>query len=90
MGKTKSELGEMPPLTPADWPGNPVVPYYAAGQKAPGGPKAEPLYTRSGASHLARFFEVIDRDYGGVDGYLVRELGITPADVARLRALYLE
>lgn len=81
---------EMPPLNPADWPGNPIVPYYVAAMNAPGGPKAEPLYTPSGASHLARFFEVIDRDYGSVAVYLERELGVTAADVQRLRAIYLQ
>lgn len=81
---------EMPPLDPADWPGNAIVPLYAAMQKSPGGPKAEPLYSRKGVSHLVQWFEVIDRDYGGVEGYLEKELGIGKVDVARLRALYLE
>lgn len=80
---------ELPPLDPADHPNNPIVQYYAAAAKKPGGIKAEPLYSASGQSHLAQFFEVIDRDYGGVEGYLAT-LGITPVDVARLRALYLE
>lgn len=80
---------EMPPLNPADWPGNPIVPYYVAAMNAPGGPKAEPLYTPSGASHLARFFEVIERDYGSVEAYLDRELGVSAEDVARLRAIFL-
>ncbi|WP_152414537.1 tyrosine-protein phosphatase [Blastomonas sp. AAP53] len=80
---------ELPPLDPALYPTNPIVQYYAAAAKRPGGIKAEPLYSASGASHLAQFFEVIDRDYGGVEGYLAT-LGITPVDVARLRSLYLE
>ncbi|MDM7927127.1 tyrosine-protein phosphatase [Blastomonas fulva] len=80
---------EMPPIDPANFPNNPIVQYYAAAAKKPGGVKAEPLYSASGKSHLAQFFEVIDRDYGGVEGYLVT-LGITAVDVARLRSLYLE
>lgn len=80
---------EMPPLDPADYPTNPIVQYYAAAARKPGGVKAEPLYSASGKSHLAQFFEVIDRDYGGVEGYLAT-LGITAVDVARLRSLYLE
>jgi len=80
---------EMPALDPADWPGNPIVPYYVASLKKPGGPKAEPLYTPKGASHLAQLFEVIDRDYGSVEAYLAKELGVTNADVTRLRAIYL-
>lgn len=81
---------EMPRLDPADWPGNPIVPYYVAAMNAPGGPKAEPLYTPSGASHLARFFEVIERDYGSVEAYLDRELGISAADLKRLQSIYLQ
>ncbi|GGB73208.1 tyrosine-protein phosphatase [Blastomonas aquatica] len=80
---------ELPPLDPADHPNNPIVQYYAAAAKKPGGIKAEPLYSASGKSHLAQFFEVIDRDYGGVEGYLAT-LGVTAIDVARLRSLYLE
>lgn len=80
---------EMPPLKAEDWPGNPIVPFYIAGQNAPGGPKAEPLYSRKGVSHLVQFFEVTEREYGSVEGYLEKELGIGAADIARLRALYL-
>jgi protein-tyrosine phosphatase len=80
---------ELPPLDPADHPNNPIVQYYAAAAKKPGGIKAEPLYSASGQSHLVQFFEVIDRDYGGVESYLAT-LGITAVDIARLRSLYLE
>jgi protein-tyrosine phosphatase len=81
---------EMPPLDPADWPGNPIVPYYVASMKKPGGPKAEPLFTPKGNSHLAQFFEMVDKDYGSVDAYLDKELGVGPQQIAQLRALYLE
>ncbi|WP_298282732.1 tyrosine-protein phosphatase, partial [Novosphingobium sp.] len=80
---------EMPPLDPADWPGNPIVPYYVASMKKPGGPKAEPLFTPKGNSHLAQYFELIDKNYGSVEAYLDKELGVTAADIKRLRALYL-
>lgn len=59
-------------------------------QKGPDGHKAQPLYSPKGVSHLVQFFEVIDREYGSVEGYLATELGIKEADIARLRALYLE
>lgn len=81
---------EMPPLDPADWPGNPIVPYYVASMKKPGGPKAEPLFTPKGNSHLAQYFEMIDKDYGSVEAYLEKELGVTAEDTKRLRAIYLE
>lgn len=81
---------EMPPVDPAAYPDNPVVQFYAASAKRPGGAKAEPLYDSSGVSHLVRFFDGIEASFGSVDAYLDRELGITPDKVAQLRALYLE
>lgn len=81
---------EMPPLDPADWPGNPIVPYYVANAKKPGGPKAEPLFTPKGNSHIVQFFEIIEKDYGSVEAYLEKELGVGPKDVAKLRQMYLE
>jgi protein-tyrosine phosphatase len=81
---------EMPPLDPADWPGNPAVAMYAAVQKAPDGLKAQPLYSPKGVSHLVQFFEVIDSEYGSVEGYLQKELGIGAPEIAQLRALNLE
>lgn len=80
---------EMPKLDPADWPGNPIVPLYVAGANKPGGPKAEPLFTPKGHSHMAQLFETIDREYGGVENYLARELGISAEDLTTLRAMYL-
>lgn len=79
---------EMPEIDPAAFPGNPIVAYYAV-SRAKGG-RPEPLYSASGVSHLAQFFEVLDRDYGGPEGYLKSRLGIGPAEIARLRALYLQ
>lgn len=87
--KLRRPQNEMPPLDPTQYPANPIVQYYAAAAKKPGGVKAEPLYSASGKSHLAQFFEILDRDYGGVEGYLAT-LGITAVDIARLRSLYLE
>ena len=81
---------EMPPLDPADWPGNPIVPFYVAAQKAGSAARAEPLYTLSGQSHLVQFFAQIDAQYGSVDGYLKAVLGLKEEDLARLKALYLE
>lgn len=88
--KLRRPQNEMPPLNPADWPGNPIVPYYVAGQAKPGGPKAEPLFTPKGVSHLAQFFEVIDQEYGSVEGYLQKELGITSLDIRQLKKAYLD
>lgn len=81
---------ELPMLNPVDHPGNPIVQYYAEAAKKPGGAVAEPLYSKGGTSHLVQFFTHLDTEYGGVEGYLARELGIGPEEIAKLRALYLE
>jgi protein-tyrosine phosphatase len=81
---------EMPKVDPADYPGNVIVQYYAAAAKKPGGNKAEPLYTKAGRSHLVEFFEYLDREYGGVDAYMEKELQVGPKEIARLREIYLE
>jgi protein-tyrosine phosphatase len=81
---------EMPKFDPADYPNNPIVQYYAAAAKRPGGAIAEPLYSKSGVSHLVQFFAYLDREYGGVDSYLQKELNVDQADIAKLRVLYLE
>ncbi|UTP73212.1 tyrosine-protein phosphatase [Alteromonas sp. LMIT006] len=33
-------------------------------------------------------FEVLDAEYGSVAGYLKREVGLTDADIAKLRNIY--
>lgn len=81
---------EMPPIVAADHPGNMMAQYYAGQQARPDGPRAEPLYTTDGQSHIVQFLDYIDSQYGGIDGYLTRELGLTAQDIVQLRALYLE
>lgn len=80
---------EMPKVDPKDHPDNPLVQYYfsrAQDQRM----KAEPLFTPTGASHLAQFFTYIDREYGGSEGYLRKELGLTDQDIAKLRQVMLD
>ncbi|WP_395332196.1 tyrosine-protein phosphatase [Novosphingobium sp. BL-8H] len=80
---------EMPKVDPADFPNNPILKYYAA--RADGQPpKAEPLYTPSGASNLAQFFTYLDQQYGGSEGYLKQKVGLTDADFAKLRKTMLD
>lgn len=81
---------EMPSLDPAEHPNNPIVQYYSAAAKKPGGVHAEPLYSRSGVSHLVQFFAHLEKEYGSVEGYLQIELNIGPQEIAKLRSLYLQ
>lgn len=80
---------EMPKLDPAAYPNNPMVQYYFARSKEQR-VKAEPLFTPSGASHLAQFFTYIDQEYGGSEGYLRKVLGFGDQDVAKLRSVMLD
>lgn len=79
---------EMPDIDPADHPGNAIVQYYMAARAA-GRTEAEPLFTPSGQSHLVQFFAHLDATYGGSEGYLTQQLGVTPEDIAQLRATML-
>lgn len=40
--------------------------------------------------YLEAVFQEIDRRYGGFDVYLQKELGVGPAEIAKLKATYLE
>lgn len=80
---------EMPELDPTAFPGNPIVQIYAAQRAKHGELKAEPLYMPDGRSHIRMFLDYMDSQYGGAENFLKSELGIGPAEVARLRALYL-
>ena len=80
---------EMPPIDPAQHPGNMVAAFYAKARAA-GPMTAKPLYDAQGVAYLQQTFDEIDSRWGSVDAYLDKELGIGPRDVARLRALYLE
>ena len=80
---------EMPRVNPADYPNNPILKYYYAADEKKR-TVAEPLYTPSGASHLAQFFTYIDAQYGGSEGFMKQALRLTDADIAQLRATMLE
>lgn len=80
---------EMPKVNPADYPNNPILKYYYSADEKQR-TVAQPLYTPSGASHLAQFFTYVDGQYGGSEGYMKKALGLTDADIATLRTTMLE
>ena len=80
---------EMPKVNPADYPNNPLLSYYF-GKDEKQRAVPEPLYTRSGASHLAQFFTYIDAEYGGSEAYMRKVLGFADADIAGLRKAMLD
>ncbi|MDR2858232.1 MAG: tyrosine-protein phosphatase [Novosphingobium sp.] len=81
---------EMPVIDPAAFPGNRIARFFASHQDPTAERKPEPLYDRDGKSLLLASFAEIDRRYGSVDAYLEKEVGVTAADLATLRANYLE
>jgi protein-tyrosine phosphatase len=81
---------EMPPIDPAMQASNPVAKMFAMAQKDPKMTKAQPLVEADGTPFLAFAFREIDEKWGSVDAYLQAELGVGPAQIAALRAAYLE
>uniref|UniRef100_UPI00260590E6 tyrosine-protein phosphatase n=1 Tax=Novosphingobium sp. TaxID=1874826 RepID=UPI00260590E6 len=81
---------EMPRLNPAQFPDNPVVALFARFQDDPRLAQPQPLKTAEGKAYLDFAFAELDRRWGGVDGYLRQELGLSDADIAQLRRDYTE
>ena len=79
---------EMPPITPAQVSANPAAAMFARLQNDPQLSRPQPLMTAGGKAYLDFAFDEMKTRWGGVDGYLAREIGLTRADTARLRALY--
>lgn len=80
---------EMPPFDPKTQADNPLVRYLASRPASEQG-KAEPLYSRSGVSHLTQFFAYLDQTYGGSEGYMHKALGLSDAELAKLRQVMLD
>lgn len=76
---------EMPEIDPADFPGNLLVQYYAS-RSAEERNHPEPLYSRSGTSHLVQFFSYLDERYGGSEGYMKGMLGFSDEEIELLRS----
>jgi protein-tyrosine phosphatase len=81
---------EMPKLDPAANPGNPAAAFFARYQQDPGAPTPKPLFDSSHKPILQYAFDEIEARWGSVDNYLDKELGVGPAQIAKLRAEYLE
>jgi protein-tyrosine phosphatase len=80
----------MPKLDAAKLDGNPTAAFFAAYQTDPRYRTPQPLFTPDHKPLLAFAFEEIEAKYGSVEGYLDKELGVSAADIAKLRAMYLE
>lgn len=78
---------EMPPFDPALYPNNPVAIVFAKSnsQAAP-----QPLVDADGKAFIIGAFEEIESKWGSPLGYLEKAVGLTPLDIATLRAAYLQ
>ena len=81
---------EMPKIDLAAHPGDPVAAMFAGGQGHAEARKPRPLMTPDGRAYLDQALAAIDERWGSVDAYLEKEIGLTPAKIAQLRAAYLE
>jgi protein-tyrosine phosphatase len=79
---------EMPKIDPALYPGNTAAALFGRMQSDPRYAKPNPLLTAEGKPYLDFAFAELQRRWGGVNGYLEHEIGLTPKDIARLRELY--
>jgi len=79
---------EMPKIDPAAYPGNPVAKMFGAASGVVR--KPQPLKTADGTAYLTKAFAAIEQRWGSVEAYLDKEAGVDAADLATLRANYLE
>lgn len=81
---------EVVDVDPSKWPGNTFVEFRK--KLKPNGQveKPYPLYDDQGVPYLMSLFNYIDKRWGSVPAYLGQELGIGPAELARLKEKYLE
>ncbi len=81
---------EMPPLDAAAQPNNPAVMMFAGYQRAPNANTPKPLFDAQHRALLEFALDEVVARWGSVEAYLDKEVGVDAADLARLRADYLE
>ena len=80
---------ETPRLDAAAMP-TPALKYIAGFQQGPAAAKPQPLFDAEHKPFLAMAFAEIEEKWGSVEAYLDKEAGVDAADIAKLRAKYLE
>lgn len=81
---------EMPPVDASAHPGDPAAAMFAQARNTPAWKTPTPLMTPDGRPFLDGAFDEIRAKWGSLDNYLAKEVGVTAADQARLRRMYLE
>lgn len=81
---------EMPKIDTVAQANNPIAMYFAKAMQDPRSSAPRPLFTAEGTAFLTYALDEVDKRWGSPEGYLRQELGLTSADLARLRAQYLQ
>jgi len=81
---------EMPHIDPARYPDNRVAQFFAHFQDNPAYATPQPLKEADGTPFLKGAFDAIDAKWGSVDNYLMKAVGLSDQDLARIRAAYLQ
>jgi protein-tyrosine phosphatase len=81
---------EMPIFDAAAQAANPVAKMFAGYQADPQLKTPQPLRDGQGRSLLDFALAEVETRYGSIEAYLDKELGVDAADIAKLRAMYLE
>ncbi|MDR2856576.1 MAG: tyrosine-protein phosphatase [Novosphingobium sp.] len=80
---------EVPHIDLARWPDNAAAQMFGRYQDDPAMRVARPLREADGTPFLKGAFDEIEAKWGSVDAYLEQEVGVSAADRAELRRLYL-
>lgn len=81
---------EMPKINLAAHPGDPAAALFAKFQDDPRAAAPQPLKEADGTPFLASAFDEIDKNWGSVDAYLEKAVGLDKVKIARLRHIYLQ
>ncbi len=81
---------ELPKVDATGQPEDSAAFLFATLQKDGRVTKPQPLYDAKHRALLEYAFDEMQSRWGGVEGYLAKEVGVSSADIAKLRQTYLE
>ena len=81
---------ELPKIDATGKPENSAAFFFASLQKDGRLSTPQPLYDANHRALLEYAFDDMQSRWGGVEGYLAKEAGVSAADIAKLRKIYLE
>jgi protein-tyrosine phosphatase len=81
---------EMPKIDKVAQANNPIAMFFAGAMQDPRNSAPKPLKTADGTAFLAYAFDEVEKRWGSPEDYLRQMAGMSTADLAKLRATYLE